>query len=241
MEIVLVHGAWHEGSSWSEVAAHLEQAGHSAHMPTIAGHGPGADRDVDHAACTRSIAEFIVEGDLRDIVLVGHSFGGTIISKVAEQIPERIRRLVFQNGFVVRDGKSLSDETPPHFQRLFRDLAGQSADHTVMLPYPIWREAFINDGDEPLARSTYEYLTPEPAQPFFDKLDMKKFYSLDIPKSYINFTEDQALPQGPETGWHPRMSNRLGLFRLIQKPGSHEVVFTNPALLAEAIIEAGRD
>ncbi|MFM1855107.1 MAG: hypothetical protein RLZ83_416, partial [Pseudomonadota bacterium] len=52
---------------------------------------------------------------------------------------------------------------------------------------------------------------------------------------------DIALPQGPEWGWHPRMSSRLGLFRLVQIPGSHEVMFTAPERLAGAIIDAGRD
>jgi hypothetical protein len=91
-----------------------------------------------------------------------------------------------------------------------------------------------------LAQSTYDTLSPEPYQPFNDKLDMGGFYTLTIPKSYINATEDVALPQG-EWGWHPRMSNRLGLFRLVQMPGSHEVMFTNPIGLASKIIEAGRD
>lgn len=240
MNFVLVHGSWHDGSSWDETISHLAALGHVAHAPTIAGHGAGADRRVDHVACTKSVVDYVHDNDLRDFVLVGHSFGGTIIAKMAEAIPDRIRRLVFQNGFVPRDGNSLTDETPPVFQKLFRELAEASPDFTVMLPYPIWREAFINDADEALAKRTYAYLTPEPAQPFFDKLDLKKFYGLKIPRSYINFTEDNALPQG-EWGWHPRMSNRLGLYRLVQRPGSHEVCFTNPGRLAEALVEAGRD
>ena len=76
-----------------------------------------------------------------------------------------------------------------------------------MLPFTIWREAFINDADLKLVQFGYSQLSPEPYQPFGQKLDLKKFYSLDIPKSYINATEDIALPQG-EWGWHPRMSNR---------------------------------
>lgn len=237
---VLVHGSWHDGSCWAEVARRLEARGHKVHAPTIAGHGPGVSRKVTHTDCTRSVVDYIIAHDLHDFVLVGHSFGGTVISKVAEAIPDRIRRLVFQNAFVLKDGNGLADELPPRVQKLFRDLADQSPDDTIMLPYEIWREAFINDGDEALARRTYAGLHPEPARPLFEKLDMKKFYALSIPKSYINFTEDNALPQG-EWGWHPRLSSRLGLYRLVQKPGSHEVVFTNPALLAEAIIEAGRD
>lgn len=82
--------------------------------------------------------------------------------------------------------------------------------------------------------------SPEPYRLFTDKLDLKKFYSLEIPRSYLNCTEDIALPPG-EWGWHPRMFLRLGICRLVQMPGSHEALFTNPALLAEKIIEAGRD
>jgi pimeloyl-ACP methyl ester carboxylesterase len=237
---VLVHGSWHDGACWDAVAALLRTAGHTVHAPTIAGHGRGADRKVTHADCSQSITDYVVKAGLEDIVLVGHSFGGTIICKVAETIPQRIRRLVYQNGFVPRDGHALADEVPPHYNELFAGLRKQSADDTVLLPYPIWREAFINDADERLARASYEYLNPEPAQPFFDKLALGRFYSLEIPRSYINFTEDIALPHG-EWAWHPRMSSRLGLYRLVQRPGSHEVCFTNPPLLAEAIVEAGRD
>ena len=237
---VLIHGSWHDGSAWQPTIDHLKTKGLQAVAPTIAGHGKGVDKRVNHADCVRSIVEYIAGNSLRDFVLVGHSFGGTIISKVAEAIPERIRRLVFVNGFVLQDGKSLTDEIPPIYGALFGELAKKSADQTVMLPFPIWREAFINDADLEIAKWAYSQLSPEPHQPTLDKLDLKKFYSLEIPRSYINCTEDNALPQG-EWGWHPRMSSRLGLYRLVQMPGSHEVMFTNPVGLAEKIIEAGRD
>lgn len=237
---VLVHGSWHDGSAWQPTIDHLIEKGHKALAPTIAGHGKGVNKQVNHADCVRSIVDYISGNSLTDFVLVGHSYGGTIISKVAEAIPDRIRRLVFVNGFVLQDGKSLTDEIPPMFGSLFEQLAKNSADQTVMIPFPIWREAFINDGDLEMAKWSYAQLSPEPYQPFLEKLDLKKFYSLEIPKSYINCTEDIALPPG-EWGWHPRMSNRLGLYRLVQMPGSHEVMFTNPLGLAGKIVEAGRD
>ena len=206
----------------------------------MAGHGKSAARNVNHAQCTDSVIRAIVERSLRDIVLVGHSFGGTIICKIAEAIPERIKRLVFLNAFVLKDGDSLMDESPPHYVELFEKLFSESSDGTVMIPFPIWRESFINDADLETAKWTYEQLSPEPYQPCKDKLDLKKFYSLSTPRSFINCTEDTALPPG-EWGWHPRMSSRLGLHRLVQMPGSHEVMYTNPAGLAEKILEAGRD
>ncbi len=237
---VLVHGSWHDGSLWGPVADRLRELGHTVETPTIAGHGKGADKDVTHEDCVRSIVDAIVEPDLSEVVLVGHSFGGTVIAKVAEQIPERLRRLVFWNAFVPEDGHCLNDEIPPPYVEMFDALAGASDDNTVMLPYPIWREAFINDADAALARSSYEQLSPEPYQPLTAKLDLGAFYASELPRSYLNCTEDIALPAG-EWGWHPRFSGRLGLCRLVQMPGSHEVLFTNPRLLAEKIVEAGRD
>ncbi len=145
------------------------------------------------------------------------------------------------NAFVPEQGNSLLDECPPNYRDLFGQLAEASGDNTVTLPFEIWRDAFIQDADIDLAQSAYEQLSSEPYQPFVDKLDLARFYGMQqLPKSYLNCTEDMALPQG-EWGWHPRMSTRLGLFRLVQMPGSHEVIFTNPQGLAEKIIEAGRD
>ncbi|MBW4623090.1 MAG: alpha/beta hydrolase [Cyanosarcina radialis HA8281-LM2] len=237
---VLVHGSWHDGSAWQAVIDRLEATGHHAFAPTIAGHGKGANKNVNHAQCTQSIVDYIVDKDLTDIVLLGHSFGGTVIAKVAEAIGNRIKRLIFFNAFILNDGESLIDNIPPHTQALFDQLARESGDRTMMLPFEIWREAFINDADFELARSSYAQLSPEPYQPGLDKLDLKQFYSLSIPKSYLYCTDDTALPQG-EWGWHPKMSSRLGLFRFVQMSGSHEVMFSNPVGLAEKIIVAGRD
>lgn len=237
---VLVHGSWHDGSAWNAVIQHLEAKGHQAFAPTIAGHGKGVNKNVNHAQCTQSIVDYIVEKDLTDIVLLGHSFGGSIIAKVAEAIRDRIRRLIFFNAFVLNDGESLKDNIPPDTQALLDNLARESDDNTITMPFEIWREVFLNDADLKLAQSSYRQLSPEPYQPLIDKLDLKQFYSLSIPKSYLYCTEDTCLPQG-EWGWHPRMSSRLGLFRLVQMPGGHEVMFSNPVGLAEKIIVAGRD
>jgi pimeloyl-ACP methyl ester carboxylesterase len=237
---VLVHGAWHDGAAWDLTARELVGAGHRVLAPTMAGHGKGADRRVNHAACVRSIVDSIANGGANDFILVGHSFGGTIISKVAEAIPEKIRRLVFMNAFVLRDGHSLVDEVPPPTAAAFTQMAENSPDQTFLVPFPVWRETFMNDADLDTAKRIYAQLSPEPLQPCIDKLDLKKFYSLQIPRTYLNCTEDIALPPG-EWGWHPRMSNRLGLYRLVQMPGSHEVMHTNPSLLADKLIEAGRD
>ena len=237
---VLVHGAWHNGALWGAVARHLCLRGHDVYTPTAGGLAEHDDRNIGHEQCWRPVAEYILRYDLRGFILVGHSWGGTIIAKVAEVHPDRIRRMVFWNAFVPVNGNSLMDEVIPSLRQAFVDLAAARNDSAVVLPFEVWRDAFIGDANVELARWTYSQLRPHPYRSFTDKLDLTKFYQLSIPKSYINCTEDNCISQG-EWGWHPRMSNRLGVFRLVQLPGSHEVMFTNPELLADKIIEAGQD
>jgi pimeloyl-ACP methyl ester carboxylesterase len=236
---VLIHGACHDGSAWDQVIDRMAELGHTAFGPTVAGHGIGVDKQVSHAESTRSIRDFIVDEDLTDVVLVGHSYGGTIISKVAELIPEHVRRLVFWSAFVLKDGESMLEAFPPSMRDTLTKLAAQSVDNTVTLPFDVWRHILMNDADDRLARSTYKRLSPEPFCQLLERLDMKKFYSLSTPRSYLVGTED-AMPPG-DPGWHHRMAGRLGAHRFVEMAGGHELLFSNPVGLADKIIEAGRD
>jgi pimeloyl-ACP methyl ester carboxylesterase len=172
---------------------------------------------------------------------MGHSYAGMVITGTADRIPERIRRLVYWNAFVPNDGESLQDMVPPHYVTMFDQLEQlEQEDGSVELPFNIWREAFINDADVELARAAHEKLNPHPNGTQKDPISLKTNPAdMQIGKSYINCTEDTAMPHYHP--WHPRLSQKLGLFRLLQIPGSHELCFTNPALLAETIMLAGRD
>ncbi|KAB2344889.1 alpha/beta fold hydrolase [Actinomadura rudentiformis] len=239
---VLVHGAWHHGGHWAATAEELRRRGHKVHAPTVTGHGPGAARNVTHTDGVASIVDYLDEHQLNEIVLVGHSFGGTIISKVAEQIPDRIRRLVYFNAFVLPDGGSVFDEIPRDMARMMRRSL---VDGTVMLPFEMWRERFVNDADLAVATRTFRTLSPEPVAMLEDHLDLRQFYKLldagRLRSSYLYATDDNSLPPGEASGWHPRFSSRLGLCRLVQMPGSHEALLTRPGLLARKLVEAGRD
>jgi pimeloyl-ACP methyl ester carboxylesterase len=188
-----------------------------------------------------SLIAFVEERGLENFVLLGHSFGGTVVQKAAEVLSDRIRRLVFWNAFVLEPGTSLAQQVPPLLQAMFDSLAEASGDGTLMLPFPLFRDAFINDGDRDLARRVYNGLYPENAGLFQEKLDFPRFFSLPLPKSYLYSRDDHSLPHGDATGWYPRFGNRLGLFRLVTMAGSHLALFTRPTELAERMVEAGRD
>jgi hypothetical protein len=183
---------------------------------------------------------YIADRKLADLVLVGHGSGALIISKVVEAIPERVRRLIYVAGLVANDGEAAMDISSPEHRLILETLVADSTDNSVMLPFDVWRDLYINDGDLDVARFTYEQLTPAPYRQSTERLDLKKFHSLDTPRSYVLATEDIVMPPG-EWGWHPRVTSRLGACRIVEMPGSHEVMFTNPKGLANRIIEAARD
>jgi pimeloyl-ACP methyl ester carboxylesterase len=237
---VLVHGAWHTGAELEPAAAHIRQAGHTVHCPTLKGNGAGDDRaTVGLKDASDSLIHFITQHNLNNIRLVGHSYGGAVITQAYEQIAARVKRLVYVNAFVPNPGESLNDLVPPHYVALFDSLA--AANHNaVMLPPPVWREGFINDADEPTAMAAYAKLNPHPYKTFTDKVSLQApAAAWQVGKSYVNCRMDTAMPHSHP--WHPRLSERLGLFRYIECSGSHEVWFTDPAAIANAVIQAGRD
>ncbi len=237
---VLVHGAWHTGNELSEVAAPIRAAGHEVHTPTLAGNNPNDDKSVGLKDAIQSAVDYINDNNLSDIILLGHSYGGMIISGVANVIAEKIKRLIYWNAFVPSNGESLYDLVPAYYIALFDQIEAERGDNAITLPFPIWREAFINDGDAEMAKNTYDKLNPQPVATFRDKIELKmEIATLPMSKSYINARQDTAMPHSYP--WHPRMSEKLGLFRLVEMDGSHESCFTNPKLLAEKIMMAGRD
>lgn len=237
---VLVHGAWHTGDLMEPTAKHMRQQGHTVHCPTLKGNGPGDDRaSVGLEDAAQSLLAYLVAHDLNNVRLAGHSYGGMVISRVAELAPERIARLVYVNAFVPNPGESLTDLVPPIYVGLFDQIAAAS-NGAVTLPFPIWRESFINDADLALATSAYEQLNPHPYKTFTDKISLSRpLAEMEIGKSYVNCQQDTALPHSMP--WHPRLSERLGLFRFVECQGSHEIWFTDPATIADAVIRAGRD
>ena len=233
---VLIHGSWHGGWAWQEVIGCLSGKKHQVYAPTLAGHGPGAKRvGITHRHCVASVVTYIQKHRLTDLILVGHSFGGTVVQKVVEEIPQQISRIVFVDALVLADNQCVFDNLPAQYVALFKSLAAESSDNTMLIPWEIWRDNFMQDAPESVARSIWEQLSREPNQVNLDRLDLKRFYSLALPKSFIYCRQDKALPSDY---FHPRMSSRLGALKLLEMDGSHEVMFTRPVELAEKIVEA---
>jgi pimeloyl-ACP methyl ester carboxylesterase len=112
---VLVHGAWHGSWCWKRVRTQLQQLGHEVFTPTLSGVGGRShllSPDINLETHIQDIENFIRWEELHDVVLCGHSYGGMVVTGVADRMPERIRSLVFLDAFVPDSGQCLEDFAP---------------------------------------------------------------------------------------------------------------------------------
>lgn len=113
---VLVHGAWHGGWCWSRVSGPLRRQGHRVITPTLTGLGERShllSPRITLDTFVQDIANVLAWEDLDDVVLVGHSFAGLVISGVVDRMPQRIRHLVYLDAFLMDPGQSVFDTLPP--------------------------------------------------------------------------------------------------------------------------------
>ena len=113
---VIVHGAWSGGHAWRWVRPLLRSAGHEVFTPALTGLGERshlASAQIDLETHVRDVIAVLEYEDLREVVLVGHSYGGMVISGVADRVPERLALLVYLDAEVPMDGQSELDLLPP--------------------------------------------------------------------------------------------------------------------------------
>src|SRR6266511_99152 len=106
---VFVHGAWGGSWDWRQVDSLLTRRGHRVYRPQLTGLGERvhlASADVGLATHIDDVVNTILWEDLRDVVLVGHSYGGMVITGVADRIPDRIRRLVYLDALLPDSGEA---------------------------------------------------------------------------------------------------------------------------------------
>lgn len=123
---VLVHGAFHGGWCWSEVADILRAKGYKVFTPTFTGVGERAhliSQQVDLNTFITDIKAVIENEELQNVILVGHSFGGTVISGVIDQMPERIAGAIYLDAPMGMNGKSVFDGAPADVRKARTDAA----------------------------------------------------------------------------------------------------------------------
>jgi len=147
---VLVHGAWHGGWCYRDTAAALRAMGHTVHTPTHTGLGEKAhlaSESITLETHVRDVIGCIEAEELDDIILCGHSYGGMVITQVADRLGSRIKALVYLDAFLPQHGQSLNDllaiALPPEVASQFLDgFRGSAQDGGSGMMQPIPAEMF---------------------------------------------------------------------------------------------------
>lgn len=231
---VLVHGGGHGGWCWQRVARLLRAGGHEVHAPTLTGFGERhhlAGEGITFETFVTDVVNLLEFEDLTDVVLVGHSMGGTIIPRVAEQVPGRLSAVVWLCAVVTADGETLLDAVP-QTEWTARAVRLQD-DGTPVTDPELIVEAILQDGTPAdrawvLARHR-DYSKDALVEPG----RLTAFLELGLPTAYIATTDDHAVPV--ERG--RVFAARLGTSNWREIPGSHDVMISRPEVVAEALVD----
>jgi pimeloyl-ACP methyl ester carboxylesterase len=169
---VIVHGAW--GGAWAfrRVGALLGAKGHTVYRPELTGLGERvhlATPDVGLATHVEDVVNMMRFEELRDVVLVGHSYGGMVISGVADKVPDRIRHLVYVDAFLPENGESAMDLVGPQGAGWIK---GMTANGFIV---PAWIKP-----DQPPPHDV-----PQPLKTFTDKIALTNDAARKLPGTYI--------------------------------------------------------
>lgn len=185
---VLVHGAWHGGWCWHRVADPLRAAGHRVFTPTLTGVGERAhllSASVGLDTHIEDVLGVLEAEELEEVVLVGHSYAGLVISGVAARAKARLRRLVYLDALLAEDGQSWADAFAPEVAEARRRGATiTNGVKTIPAPDPeIY--GFADPADTAWVRRR---LTPHPYASFEQKSRLNGALGSGLPRLYIDST-----------------------------------------------------
>ncbi|MCF6473803.1 alpha/beta hydrolase [Nonomuraea sp. MG754425] len=237
---VLVHGAWHSGRCWDRVVPSLASAGHRVVAPSLTGHGDkahllgpevGLDTHVD------DIVGLIVEQDLTEVILVGHSYAGLVISSAANRVPDRIAHLVYLDAMVPEDGESALDVQPMTralIERAARSGTGWRIPPLPEAPPPLGLFGVTDPADLAWLRTM---LSDQSALCLRQPVRLDNPAVRTIARTHIHCVA--GVPEGIERRPVPAIQPNGSPARVRELPTGHDCMITMPAELAGLLLDVG--
>ena len=227
---VLVHGAWHGGWCWRRVADLLQKQGHKVFTPTMTGLGERShllDDKVNLATHITDIVNVIKWEGLGDIVLVGHSYGGVIVSGVADRMRDAIGSIVFLDAFVPEDGDSLAAKASQPVREAIAALVEKDEKAMKPVSAAVFR---VNEKDRAWVDAM---CTPHPVATLTDKITVAGGRDRIAKKAYIRA---KGYPSMPFDGAQERLKATAG-WRVYEMPCGHDAMVDMPDRLSEILVE----
>lgn len=229
-DFVLLHGAWHGGWCWARVAAILRARGHRVTTPTQTGLGERAHLLSERITMTTFCEDLRLHlefEDLTDVVLVGHSFGGSPVSYAAERVGDRIARLVYLDALIVLPGESPFSPLAADVVALRRQ---QAEDTSGGLTLPAPPAAAMGVTQKTDAAWIERLMTPHPIRTYETKLDISRPPGAGKPARYIACADPVYAPLAASR----ERARALG-WRMEEIGAGHDAMVSAPEALADML------
>jgi pimeloyl-ACP methyl ester carboxylesterase len=231
LTFVLVHGAWHGGWCWKELANELRTRGHRVTAPTLTGLGERAhllSPAVDLETHIADIVNHIDAEELKEIVLVGHSYGGFVIRGVASRRASLISHIAYLDAFVPLNGEMVISYVSPEHAKAISDLVAGNATGTM----PALAPAVFGVAEPAQIDWVKRRLTPHPARTYLQPIALGPDVETIKSRHYIAC-------MSPKLDVFDSTRNRIrqdASFAYSELDAGHDVMVTAPALLAETLL-----
>jgi len=215
--IVIVHGAWGGAWAFKKVEALLREKNFQVYRPQLTGQGDRvhlARPDIGLNTHIDDVVNTILYEDLHDIILVGHSYGGMVISGVADRVPDRIKRLVYLDALVPNDG----DSVITMLGNLIKPMT--KGDYVV----PSWVKP-----DQPPPHDV-----PQSLKTFTDQIVLKNEAARKIPATYILTVEKGKEAKDDDFFSQSQRAKQRG-WAMLQLTSDHNPQWSAPEALAEML------
>ncbi|MDD5311813.1 MAG: alpha/beta fold hydrolase [Dehalococcoidia bacterium] len=232
---VLVHGAYHGAWCWQKTVDALKDSGCKAYTPTLTGLGDRSyllSSEINLSTHIADVALFMESEDLHDVILVGHSYSGMVISGVAERSFKRISCLVYLDSYVPKDGQRVFDLVPDILPRV--TVITFSGRKVKVLPHPPPQDFGITDPQD-IERAAL-LLKPMPTNCYSDPISLPGNAAGNIRKWYLL----SEIQRSGDTSQRHREAYDAAVGDNWERrviPGPHDMMVTHPAELAQILTE----
>ena len=230
---ILLHGAWHASWCWRDVTPLLTNQGYHVITPNLPGHG---DWQTPFAGITlvtylNYVTDLINSLD-KPVVLAGHSMAGVIISQLAENIPEKIARLIYITAFIPDNNECLLQEAKKSTHAgVGAEMIIDKAHNVIsLIKSPRLSQLFYNTCQAAQADFALAQLQAEPFQPFVDPITVSSARFGAVKKTYIECLQDSVVTLSDQR----RMQAKIAC-DVISLNTDHSPFFSDPSALAKAI------
>lgn len=202
---VLVAGLWHGGWAWDRVTPLLRARGHDVTAITQTGLGERSHLLSEHITINTFVEDVVntlVWRDLRDVILVGHSFGGISVTGAADRVPERIAKLIYLDGAIMEDGETWFGLLPYDIASARIKQAKEETAGLDLPPAPVETFGITDPKDKAFLEAR---MTPQPFNTFTTRLSLNHEIGNGLPVEYIACT-DPVYP--PAVSAHKRARER---------------------------------